>query len=211
MRLVLGNPPNERPSMMGAQPCELDAAVEGEIQWQVLSSGDIQAKLLFQKYKCLKLIGLRSPSCIEGKKNAPAMVLQVFLEKLHRQPTVDIELGEPQPQQVPLVVSHKPFINGYPSASVFIASDPDQSFAIYLAFHRLSTRNLLYLEAELFELQKQQDDLDIVDVRDAKTDPDILQNFRSWKMITTSSDTRQVKRVELIHRIRVVLKDYRAR
>lgn len=138
------------------------------------------------------------------------MVFEDSSRTSQREPVADVELDEPRPQQVPPVVSHKPFVNGYPSASAFIASDPDQSFAIYPAFHRLSTRNLLYLEAELFELQKQQDDLDVVDLRDAKIDPDILQNFRSWKMMNTSSEARQIKRVELIQRIRAVLKEYRA-
>lgn len=58
----------------------------------------------------------------------------------------DIELGQDQLE--------RPFINGFPSAAAFVASDPDHSFAIFHGFHRLSSRNLLYLEAELFELQK---------------------------------------------------------
>jgi hypothetical protein len=110
-----------------------------------------------------------------------------------RQP--DIELGQ-----------QTPFINGYPSAAAFIASDPDHAFSIYNSFHRLSSGNLLYLEAELFELQKRQDDMD---VRDSRGDPDTLQCFRSWKKLSTSSDTYQVERLDLIMKIRTKLKEYR--
>lgn len=80
---------------------------------------------------------------------------------------VDIELGQPR----------RDFINGFPSAAQFIAGDPDHSFSIYPAFHLLSSRNLLYLEAELHELQKIQDDMDI---EDSRGDPNTLQCFRSW-------------------------------
>ncbi|KAE9375349.1 hypothetical protein N431DRAFT_402786 [Stipitochalara longipes BDJ] len=110
-------------------------------------------------------------------------------------PDPDLELG-----QVP-----RNFINGFPSVATFIASDPDHSFSIYNAFHRLSSRNLLYLEAELLELQKQQDDLDF---RDSRRDPDVQQYFRSWTKLKTSGDSDQLKRLELIQRIREKLKEY---
>ena len=107
----------------------------------------------------------------------------------------DVELGQPE----------KVFINGYPSAADFLTSDPDHSFSIYKCFHRLSSRNLLYLEAELFELQKHQDDLDI---EDSHRGLDTLQYFRSWKKLSTSADPRQKQRLDLIKRIRAVLKEY---
>ncbi|KAG4436919.1 hypothetical protein IFR05_007607 [Cadophora sp. M221] len=107
----------------------------------------------------------------------------------------DIELAQPE----------SPSANGFPSAAALITSDPDHSFSIFPAFHKLSSRKLLYLEAELFELQKQQNDFD---VQDARGDPDALQCLRSWKKFSTSSDPRQVQRLELVRRIRVTLKDY---
>ena len=107
----------------------------------------------------------------------------------------DIELGQPPPNIN---------INGFPSVSTFIAGDPDHSFSIYPAFHKLSSRNLLYLEAELWELQREQD---VMDIQDARTgDPDF---FRSWKKLSTSRDPRQMQRVDLIGRIRSKLKEYR--
>jgi hypothetical protein len=98
------------------------------------------------------------------------------------------------------------FINGFPSAARFIASDPDHSFSIYPAFHRLGSRNLLYLEAELFELQKEQDRMD---TNDFHSDPDTLQCFRSWTKLSISSDPRHLQRMELIKKIRGTLNEYR--
>jgi hypothetical protein len=111
----------------------------------------------------------------------------------------DVELGQQRPERT--------FINGFPSAAEFIASDPDHSLAIFHGFHRLSSRNLLYLEAELLELQKQQDDLDIRD--SLSQNPDTLQCFRSWKKLDKSTDPAQVERKELITKIRTKSKDYR--
>ena len=111
-------------------------------------------------------------------------------------PDPDLELGQ----------ARRIFINGFPSAAAFIASDPDHSFFIYNAFHRLSSRNLLYLEAEILDLQKQQDDLDF---RDSRKDPDVQQCFRSWTKLKANGDPDQVKRMELIEKIREKLKQYR--
>jgi hypothetical protein len=111
-------------------------------------------------------------------------------------PDPDLELGR----------APRNFINGFPSVAAFIASDPDHSFFIYNAFHRLSSRNLLYLEAEILDLQKQQDDLDF---RDSRRDPDVQQCLRSWTKLRTSGDPDQVKRMELIEKIREKLKEYR--
>ncbi|KAH7372101.1 hypothetical protein BKA64DRAFT_262832 [Cadophora sp. MPI-SDFR-AT-0126] len=105
----------------------------------------------------------------------------------------DIELGQP----------NFPNVEGFPSVASFIASDPDHSFSIFPGFHRLSSRNLLYLEAELWELQREQDVMDIRELRAG--DPDY---FRSWKKLSTSGEPRQLQRMELIGRIRTKLKEY---
>lgn len=107
----------------------------------------------------------------------------------------DIELGQRK----------VPFINGFPSTASFIASDPNHSFSVYPTFPTLSSRNLLYLEAELWELQQEQDAMDIIDSRG---NPDALQYFRSWKKLSTSQEPRQMQRMVLIGRIRGKLKEY---
>ena len=58
----------------------------------------------------------------------------------------------------------------------------------------------------MLDLQKQQDDLDF---RDSSRDPDVQQCFRSWTKLRTSGDPDQVKRMELIEKIREKLKEYR--
>jgi hypothetical protein len=119
--------------------------------------------------------------------------------KRRRQQNADVETGEPPAPQ-------KPFINGFPSAAEFIASDPDHSFSIYRAFHQLTSRNLLHLEAELLELQKQQNDMDIEDFRG---NPDTVQSLRSWKKLSTSTSGRPTARMELTWKIQRTLKEYR--
>jgi hypothetical protein len=102
--------------------------------------------------------------------------------------------------------SERRFINGFPAVADLIASDPDKSASVYRCFHRLSSRNLLYIEAELLRLEKQQDDLDL---EDSFQDPGTLQCFRSWEMLCSSQEPRQKKRVELILKIQEKLKEYR--
>jgi hypothetical protein len=48
-----------------------------------------------------------------------------------------------------------------------------------------------------------------MDVRGSRGDPDTLQCFRSWRKLSTSSDTYQVERMDLIMKIRTKLKEYR--
>jgi hypothetical protein len=49
---------------------------------------------------------------------------------------------------------------GYPSLASFIASDPDQTSAIYKRFDQLASRHLLHLQSQLAELEAEQDRLD---------------------------------------------------
>jgi len=97
-------------------------------------------------------------------------------------------------------------INGYPSLAAFIASDKDRSTSIYRSYHRLTSRNLLYLEAELFELERRLDDLDDEDL---KGDISGTQFARSWTYLNSSDDPRCIERVKLIKEIRSLVKEYR--
>ncbi|KAL5320214.1 hypothetical protein ACEPPN_011015 [Leptodophora sp. 'Broadleaf-Isolate-01'] len=69
--------------------------------------------------------------------------------------------------------------SGYPRYSAFIAADEDKSTTIFRRFQRLSTRNLLYLESELSELEAEQDRLDL----DAKRDEDLVLSAESWELL----------------------------
>jgi hypothetical protein len=102
----------------------------------------------------------------------------------------------------------KNFVNGYPSLAAFIASDRDNSTSIYRGYHRLASRNLLYLEAELFELEKRQDELDEEDLRGDLT---AKQYARDWPTLNSSDNPRCRERRELLDKIRDKIKEYRER
>jgi hypothetical protein len=61
---------------------------------------------------------------------------------------------------VELVKAH----NGFPRVADKIASDPDKTTTIYRRFDRLSARNLLFLEAEITELEALQNKYDTDDL-----------------------------------------------
>lgn len=108
----------------------------------------------------------------------------------------DIEIGQPK----------RRCVNGYPSLAAFIASDKDHSTSVYRSYHRLACRNLLYLEAELFELEKKQDDFDDEDFRG---DFDGKEFARSWSKLSSSDDPRCIERIKLVREIRIMVKEYR--
>jgi len=125
------------------------------------------------------------------------MIFLDFVKRRTARQESDIELGEPRGYG----------INGFPSAAKFISQDPDHSFSIYHSLHELSSRNLLYMEAELLELQEQQQDADTVDFRAGGFGGQ--EFFRSWHLLSTSDEVRQKKRLELVFTIRRKLKEYR--
>ncbi|KAE9380747.1 hypothetical protein N431DRAFT_477626 [Stipitochalara longipes BDJ] len=74
---------------------------------------------------------------------------------------------------------------GYPRFAAFLAHDDDKSTTIFRRFERLATRNLLYLESELFELEAKQDQLDESDWKDAQS----TVNLRRWEPTSTAKIT----------------------
>lgn len=112
------------------------------------------------------------------------------------QPFPDVEM--PQPRKI--------YINGYPSLAAFIARDRDNSTSIYRSYNRLASRNLLCLEAELFELEQAQDAFDDADLKD---DLSAKQYARSWSTLRSSSDPRCIERKEHLEKVRVKIKEYR--
>lgn len=96
-------------------------------------------------------------------------------------------------------------LEGYPSFSNFIAKDKDA--AIYRKFENLSSRNLLYLQSELHDLERQ---LEIVDHEDAKNiDNERAQGAaRHWTHFSIDSDNQAVARRTLQETIRVKIKEY---
>jgi hypothetical protein len=97
-------------------------------------------------------------------------------------------------------------VHGYPSLAAFIASDKDQSASIYRSHRRISSRNLLYLEIELSELESE---LDALDESDLAGGFESKKFARSWKKLRESDEPEHIERVNLIMRIREKTKEFR--
>lgn len=106
-----------------------------------------------------------------------------------------------------LTMSKTQQLNGYPSLSAFIVSDNDRSTFIYRRFDRLSTRNLLYLQSELAELEARQIAYDTEDVEGAMTDKQCARNWADFKSQSQDNE-RQRKRMILVKEIRETLEEY---
>ena len=104
------------------------------------------------------------------------------------------------------------FINGYASLAAFMASDRDRSTSIYRRFDRLSSRNLLYLQSELVELEAQQDVLDAQDAGNINAATEDIGSARHWRTLVARSNeaanVREKEQLRLALEIRQKLKEY---
>lgn len=110
------------------------------------------------------------------------------------------------------------YLPGYGSFSDIIASDDDHTSAIYRRFDKLATRDLLYYQSELAELQAEQDSYDKEDIKDVTTMSsdeweNIRRNAQSWNSLRRSGeidtpDGRWRKRLDLAMEIRRVIREY---
>lgn len=107
---------------------------------------------------------------------------------------------------------------GYARYAAFIASDPDRSTTIYRKYKRLSARNLLYLEAEVAELEQQLDVLDVDDttIVDIAARDEVTDGAQDWTHLKEqvyskkpAVKARAALRIELVMRIRERLREYR--
>jgi hypothetical protein len=118
-----------------------------------------------------------------------------------------LELGEGKP------------INGFPRVAAKIAHDRDKTTTIYRRFDRLSARNLLFLQAELAELEALQDSYDSADLN--TTDQAIIDGHSDWaefERYAKETDNNghpvrpeEKKKMDLALKIRTRLKEYRKR
>jgi hypothetical protein len=69
--------------------------------------------------------------------------------------------------------------DGYPAFARWMAQDPDNETLIFRKFDSLSTRNLLYLQAELMDIQRQMFDLESQIA--ASRDVTLMQSVRQWE------------------------------
>jgi len=95
----------------------------------------------------------------------------------------------------------------YETFSNFIASDAELS--LYRNFHTLSSRNLLYLQSCLLELEEKLKRLDGEDL-DQPTD-DVKLSSKCWEVLSEKSkkpDSREEKRMKIIMDIKGTIKEY---
>jgi hypothetical protein len=108
-------------------------------------------------------------------------------------------------------------INGFPRVADKLASDPDKTTSIFRRFDRLSSRNLLFLEAELAELEALQNKYDEDDLIAAdRMVIDCHSDWRKFERYGTERDEHgnprnpgQAARLELAVKIKEKIKEYR--
>ena len=107
----------------------------------------------------------------------------------------DVELGLPR--------------DGYPALASWIAEDPDHSTFIFRKFSRLSARNLLHLQAQVYELEKQLDDLD----RETTLSQNVILKMSARRWETFAEHAKKPgavrRRMEVANQIAIRLKEYR--
>jgi hypothetical protein len=106
-------------------------------------------------------------------------------------------------------------LEGFAEFSQFVGSD--EKLSIYRRFAVLGARNLIYLQAELHHLEQQLWDLDEEDRKLIRQDGAfdemhmVKAAARSWKSfsgLVEQGDERQKKKMDVILRIREVMKLY---
>ena len=101
---------------------------------------------------------------------------------------------------------------GFAGVASFIASDKEHSASIYRRYEKLAARNLLYLQAELRELDLQ---LDAFDREDAQGKVEEIELAMDWQALRAQAEakkdsrSREAQRKTLIYKLRAKIKEYR--
>ncbi|KAF2472523.1 uncharacterized protein BDR25DRAFT_366519 [Lindgomyces ingoldianus] len=107
------------------------------------------------------------------------------------------------------------YLEGFPSLSALLASDPD--LQVYRRFNRLASRNLLYLQAEILDLETRLNDFDAEDLEIANAEEDgggwmeVKLNARCWEIFREKAEQGEEKereRMRLIREIRERMAEY---
>ena len=126
--------------------------------------------------------------------------------------------GEPEhgPADVESCKRPKDYLEGYAELAEFIACDDD--ILLFRKFGTLGARNLLYLQAELQELEAQlrrideKDQTDMVNAKDVSDKMDIDRGARDWGFMAREAQDgngRQATKMKIILETRRVMKEYR--
>ncbi|KAF2735880.1 hypothetical protein EJ04DRAFT_434191 [Polyplosphaeria fusca] len=109
----------------------------------------------------------------------------------------------------------KQYLEGFPSLSALLSSDPD--LQVYRRFNRLASRNLLYLQAEILDLESRlkefdAEDLDIANAEDDSSDwMETKLNARCWEVFRERAEQGHEKsreRMKVIRELRERMGEY---
>lgn len=158
----------------------------------------------------------RGSSMMTGKPMRPAESLETsqagakmirLLTMKTRSPSSKSS-DDPEAKQKP-----KESLEGYADFSKYISSD-DELF-VFRRFGALGARNLLYLQAELQMLEARLDQLDREDQKELDTLPEdrkkkIRYPAKSWEsfQVEARQDGRQKRKMEILLRLRPLMKEY---
>jgi hypothetical protein len=124
-------------------------------------------------------------------------------------PPQDVELATGR-QQAAISHEPRPYVRGFPSLAAFMSDNACSESFVFQRFDRLSARNLLYLQSELAELEKQMDEFDAQDAQ-PPYDLQARRCARSWEDFerVKGHDAKQQERWALMIKIRDTLREYR--
>jgi hypothetical protein len=107
-------------------------------------------------------------------------------------------------------------LKGFARVAEKIAFDPDKTTTIYRRFDRLSARNLLFLQAELAELEHSLSKHDLEDSRRNLLSFETQSDWAQFAQNAVQKDNdghpaspRDKEKMDLAMRIRIKLKEYR--
>lgn len=101
--------------------------------------------------------------------------------------------------------------DGYPALAHWMAQDPDSETLIFRKFDSLSVRNLLYLQAELFDIEGRL--LKLEKQISKRRDITLMESARRWETFIENAEGPNVRpeqeMMELVVKMRKKLKEYR--
>lgn len=108
----------------------------------------------------------------------------------------------------------KKYLDGLPTLSAFLASSPD--LQVFQRFSRLATRNLLYLQAEMADIEARLDHFDADDLAMSRTsnwreENRVQRNAHCWETFRTraeNGDEQERARMDLILQLRKAMAEY---
>jgi hypothetical protein len=119
----------------------------------------------------------------------------------------DIELGRARDESLDFKLGR--VRDGYPALARWIAQDPDNEPFVFRKFSRLSARHILHLQARLFTLEHEIDQLD--EAAKTSSDPVARQASRRYETLIEHKDNesrKEKERVEKLEELGGLLKEY---